>query len=298
MFKNLSTDGLAITGRQGEIIELALSCKFKSMDLNLRDFSEQIESHGLDHARRLIDSAHIGIGQFSLPFAWTEWNDESGFQAEIESLSRVGEHVAAIGCRCCVTTIAAASDELPYHENFERHRGRLGKVAQALAPHDIQLGLEFRAPARLREGRSFEFIHTFDALVKLVESIGHDNVGVVVDTWHCHVGQTDIEEIQSLTAADIAAVYLSDAPAGLNVDEADKIDRLLPGETGTIDCAATLTALAELGYGGPVSVRCSRTGLTSISRDKLVRLAGQRLDQVWKEAGLMPDGTLAVAAGN
>ena len=49
-------------------------------------------------------------------------------------------------------TIASASDELPYHENFERHRGRLGEVAQALAPHDIRLGLEFLAPARLRGG--------------------------------------------------------------------------------------------------------------------------------------------------
>ena len=298
MFKNLSTDGLAITGRQSEIIELALSFKFKSMDLNLRDFAEQVESHGLDHARRFIDSARIGIGQFSLPIAWTEWNDESGFRAEIENLSRFSEYVAALGCRCCVTTITAASDELPYHENFERHRGRLGKIAQALAPHDIRLGLEFRAPARLRKGRAFEFIHTFDALVKLVESIAHDNVGVVVDTWHYYVGQTDIEEIQNLTAADIVAVYLSDAPAGLNLDEADESDRLLPCETGTIDCAATLTALAELGYGGPVSVRCSRTGLTSVSRDKLVRLAGERLSQVWKDAGLTSDGTLAVAAGN
>jgi sugar phosphate isomerase/epimerase len=197
-----------------------------------------------------------------------------------------------------VTTIAAASDELPYHENFERHRAQLGKVAQALAPHDIQLGLEFRAPARLREGLAFEFIYTFDALVKLAQSIGHDNVGVVIDTWHCHVGQTNIEEIQNLTAADIIAVYLSDAPAGLILDEADESDRLMLGETDTIDCAATLTALAELGFGGPVSIRCSRTGLNSISRDKLVRLAGERIDKVWKEAGLMSDGTLAVATGN
>ena len=63
--KNLSTDGLAISGRQSEAIELALSYQFKSMDLNLVEFSEQVEKHGIDHSRRLIDSARIGIGQFT-----------------------------------------------------------------------------------------------------------------------------------------------------------------------------------------------------------------------------------------
>ena len=43
--------------------------------------------------------------------------------------------------------------------------------------------------------------------------------------------------------------------------------------------------LGQLGFGGPVSIRCSRTGLNSISRDKLVRLAGERIDIVrWNDS--------------
>ena len=105
MFKNLSTDGLAITGRQSEVIELALSYKFNNMDLDLLDFAKQVENHGIEHARRLIDSARIGFGQFSLPISWDDWNDEPGFQAELEKLSQLGEQAAALGCRRCVTTV-------------------------------------------------------------------------------------------------------------------------------------------------------------------------------------------------
>jgi len=294
--KNLSTDGLAISGRQSEAIELALSYQFKSMDLNLVEFSEQVEKHGIDHSRRLIDSARIGIGQFTLPITWTQLEDDPPFASELERLSKYAELAALLGCQHCVTTIAPASDELPYHENFERHRQRLGEIAEVLAPHDVQLGLEFHAPARLRAGRAFEFVHSLDAAVTLAESIPHENVGVVIDAWHCHVAETKIEEIEKLTATDIVSVYLSDTREGLNLDEADEGDRLMPGETGAIDGAAILTALAGIGYAGPVSVRCSRTGLDSLGRHKLAQLAGERLNQIWQEAGLTRDGTLALEA--
>jgi len=296
MFKNLSIDSLAISGRQSEVIELALSFQFKSMDLNIVDFAQQVDSSGIDHARRLIDSAQIRIGQFSVPSAWLAENDETGFNEQLDQITRYGELAAAVGCSRCVTHVMPATDDLPYHENFERHRYRLRQMSDRLAPHEIQLGVGFLAPERLRESRAFQFIHTFDAVVKLAESTGADNIGVVVDTWHMHVGGATLAQVQDLTAADIVSVYLSDAPTGMHLSEVDQSDRLMPGETGAIDCVATLTALAELGFGGPISVRASRTGLDALRRDEIVRLAGERLGQLWKAAGLGADGTLTIGA--
>ena len=84
MFKNLSTDGLGISGRQSEIIELVLSFGFKGIDLDLLDFQRQVATHGLPHARRLLDSARLKIGTFALPLIWDE--DDETYRQGLEKL--------------------------------------------------------------------------------------------------------------------------------------------------------------------------------------------------------------------
>lgn len=293
MFRNLSYNGLAISGRQSELIELALSFQFKGMEFNLPDAVQQVEAFDIAHARRLIDSAGIQLGYFKLPI---QWEDEASFPADLEKLAKWSSVASELGCKRCITSIGPAGDSRPYHENYEFHRKQLGEIGDVLAEHDIRFGIELLAPARLRDGRAFEFIHTFDALFQLVKMIGRDNVGLALDAWHLHVAGTTMEELQQLTAADIVAVFLSDAPSDLNLENADESDRLMPGETGAIDSAALLTTLAEFGFGGPVSVRSSRTGLDGMRRDNIVRLAGERLTQAWNEAGLTPAGTLSMTA--
>ena len=50
MFKNLSTQALGVSGRQGEVIEAALSFGFKGLDLDIEEFSAQVTSSGLAQA--------------------------------------------------------------------------------------------------------------------------------------------------------------------------------------------------------------------------------------------------------
>ena len=125
MFRNLSADGLGISGQQSELIELALSFGFQGIELDMSEFIEEVETYGLPHARRMLDSARIRVGQFLLPIRWDEWEeDEAKFKDELEKMGKIGELAASLGCAHCLTTVRPASDERPYHENFEFHRGR------------------------------------------------------------------------------------------------------------------------------------------------------------------------------
>jgi len=125
MFRNLSADGLGISGQQSELIELALSFGFQGIELDMSEFIEEVETYGLPHARRMLDSARIRVGQFLLPIRWDEWEeDEAKFKDELEKLGKIGELAASLGCAHCLTMVRPASDERPYHENFEFHRGR------------------------------------------------------------------------------------------------------------------------------------------------------------------------------
>jgi sugar phosphate isomerase/epimerase len=293
MFKNLSTDGVGVSGRQSEIIELALSFGFKGIDLDLLDFQEQVKTHGLAHARRLLDSARLKIGTFRLPLVWDD-SDET-YQKGLRALPELIQLAADIGAKRAVTTIAPANDLRPYHENFEFHRRRLTEIGERLAADGIRLGVEFVASAHARKNRAFQFIHTFDAVVTLVNMIRSASVGAVIDAWQILATGNKFDEIRKLTAERIVAVSLSDAPADADPVTLSERDRLLPGETGTIDSAALLTMLAEIGFEGPVSPRAHRDRLAGLRRDQIVKLAGERVDQAWKAANLSPAGKLLPA---
>ena len=184
MFKNLSTEGLGVSGRQSEVIELALSFGFKGLDLDLADFAQQVQTHGLAHARRLLVSSRLKMGTFRLPLVWDE-TDEL-YQQGLSGLPERLKLAADLGATRAVTTIAPANDTRPYHENFEFHRRRLSEIGEALAPFKMLLGVEFLAPAELRKDRAYQFIHSLDALATLIGMVRATNVGVVADAWQIH----------------------------------------------------------------------------------------------------------------
>jgi len=289
MFKNLSVRALGVSGGGSEVIELALSFGFRSIDLNLVDFAEQVENHDLSHARRLLDSAKLKLGCFRLP---VDWYDAAAFERDMKKLPKLAELAAELECYRATTTIQPASDERPFHENFEFHRARLSQIGAALSAAGIKLGVDFCTSPALREGKDYEFVHDFETLRTLLATVQGNNVGVAVDLWSLHVAGDGLAELARLTADQIVTVTLSDAKP----DETSEESRLLPGETGVIDSAAALVQLAELGYQGPITPRAHPERFADVSRDATVKLAGEALENVWKTAGLTPRGTLPATA--
>lgn len=120
MFKNLNPSALGVSGHQSEIIELALTYGFAGMDLNVAEFATRVRLKGMPYARRLIDSAKIRIGTFSLPLEWD--TDDESFQKDLKKLPEYADCAAQLGCTRCTAVLAPAGDTRPYHENFEFHR--------------------------------------------------------------------------------------------------------------------------------------------------------------------------------
>ena len=94
MYKNLNARFLGVSGFQSEIIELALSHSFGGIDLDVVDFSDRVQTKGLEYARRFIESAHIKIGCGQLPVAWH--SDDETFQTAPRRLA----HFLVAGPSC------------------------------------------------------------------------------------------------------------------------------------------------------------------------------------------------------
>jgi hypothetical protein len=60
----------------------------------------------------------------------------------------------------------------------------------------------------------------------------------------------------------------------------------MPGDTGAISMAAVLTQAKAAGFDGPVTPWADRSTLVGRGREKIVKLAGDRLEAAWREAGL------------
>lgn len=292
MFKNLNPELLGVSGTASEIVELVLSHNFKGLDLDVVEFAAQAKLSGLAKARRMYDSARLKFTTFRLPVEWHE--DSDRLKVDLAALPAYLQLAQDLGCKRAITAIEPAGDIRPFHENFEYHRRRLTELADVLRPYDITLGIEFFAPASLRQGRAYQFIQSVDQLLMLFKMIAAPNLGVVLDTWHWYLGGGTVEQVQAFDGK-IVAVYLADCNPNVTAANAPESARRLPGKTGVIDCAAILTALAEKGYDGPITPAPNKTNLAGQSRDSIVKAASAALDACWKSAGLNPQGKLVAA---
>jgi sugar phosphate isomerase/epimerase len=283
MFRNLSTFGLPLSGRPSELIELALSFGFDGMDIDLLDLQKQSEAYGVEHARRLQVSARLKSGTFQLPVRLDA--ADADFAADMANLPAFLELAAAAEAPRAVATIAPGSDEHSFKDFFELYRTRLHTIGDLLTPHGIMLGLNVCPEAAARADLANAFIHTFEGLLGLV-AVAHPQIGAVADSWALHVSGEPVEMIAKTPAGRLVEVRLSDAPRSVDAAALSVAERLMPGETGVISAAAVLTAAQAAGFDGPVTPWADRSTLAGRGREKIVRLAGERMEQAWKDAGL------------
>ena len=283
MFRNLSTFGLPLSGRPSELIELALSFGFDGMDIDILDLQKQAEIYGLEHARRLMVSARLKGGSFQLPVRLDGPDRE--YEADLAELPARLELAAAAECPRAVATIAPGSDEHSFKDFFELHRLRLHTIGDLLARHGLKLGLAIRPEAAARAELANPFIHNFEGLLGLV-AVAHERIGAIADAWALHVTGEPAELVAKVPAGRLVEVRLSDAPRGTASEELTTADRLMPGETGVISSAAVLKAAAAMGFDGPATPYAARSTLAGRGREKIVRLAGERMEQAWRDAGM------------
>ena len=284
MFKNLNLAALGISGRQSEVIELTLSHGFKGLDLDLVEFGHQVQASGLPHARRLIDSSRLQIGSVRLSLDWD--CDTAAFDAQLEKLAGEIQLAQQIGCTRAITDIDPASDNKPYHENFELHRRRYGKLAEMLGRQGLKLGLGFLGSARAAERPDLS-VHPNRRRVFAAAQIdqlpqrrrGARPVALAS-------GRRNHRSDPLLSAGKIVTVGLADADPDTTAENADRAIRRLPGTTGVIDAAEVLSLLAAGKYDGPVTALPSPAVFDGQSRERIVKQTAEALDNVWKAAGL------------
>ena len=283
MFKSLNLGAVSLELPFEEGLRLARDHGFAALDL---PHSVLAGSAALSGAalRASYDAAAVRPGGWALSVDFRR--DEEAFRRDLADLPRQAALAGELGAPWCFTWLLPYSDELDYAANMERHAARLRQAARILAEHGCRLGLEFVGPATLRAGRRHPFIHTIAETRELIARIDVPGTGLLLDCWHWYTSHASLADIGTLSKDALVYVHVNDAPPGLEVDAQIDNQRLLPGDSGVIDVAGFLRALAGIGYDGPVVVEPFNAALAALAPEARTAAVAASLARVWVAAGL------------
>jgi len=284
LFKNLNVGALGFRLPFREALEAAKIGGFQGVDLDIDEIEKILDSKSVEDVKRILDQNDLKLGGWGLPVDFRA--DEETYRKDLERLPDYAWISRELGYHRVFTWILPFSDDLPFEENLNRHVQRLRPVAEILEDHHCHLGLEFVAPKTSRISHKYEFIYTMEGILRLCEAIGTRNLGLLLDSWHWYTSHGSLSQLMRLKGEQVIYVHINDAPAGIPVDEQIDNVRCLPGETGVIDLVGFLKALEGIGYDGPVTPEPFLKKLKDMTPSKAVKIVGESLDRVWRDAGL------------
>ena len=233
-----------------EALEIASKTGYDGLEFSIQEVADLIDKDGSNAVRKMFCEAHLWPAGWGLPVDWR--GPEERWREGLRALPRFASASQQLGCSRTSTWITPGSNDRTLEENRAFHIQRFKPISEILAEHDCRLGLEFVGPKTSRDAFKYPFIYTLDAMMDMAREIG-PNVGLLLDCWHWHTSGGSVKDILKLQPKDIVYVHVSDAPAGVSMDEYLDHRRCLPGATGVIDLPGFLNALNTIGYDGPIT---------------------------------------------
>lgn len=267
MTMDLAPDRIGVEADFPQVVDLAYRYGFGSVapdagylaarsDAELKQLLDDLEDKGLV------------FGAAGLPVDFRQ--DDATFRNDMDALPDVAAALERAGVTRVGTWIMPMHAALTYEANLTQHAERLREIATVLGDHGLRLGLEYVGTKTLRESQPHPFVYTMAQTKELIEEIGKDNVGFVLDSWHWHMAGETEADLLTLQDEDVVAADLNDAPGGIPDDEQQDSVRELPLATGVIEAGVFLNALQQIGYTGPVRAEPFSARLNALPDEEAV----------------------------
>ena len=235
--------------------------------LNLNGFNGSPWLGGPENLGGWIDAAAAAGFAFFAPdcpaiAAWLEAG---------RTLPQLAARFRDAGTGCAVVTVAALLDGSAQQAQGLRFAAR---AADALGAAMVQVNVAAPTPAAQRAALeqacatlagtglklAIEYmpttpLATLADTLALVDAVGTDHAGALIDIWHHAHDPRGWETLATIPLAAIAYAEFDDARPAAGADLAAEMlhRRTLPGQ-GTLDCARFAGLLAARGYTGMISV--------------------------------------------
>lgn len=230
-------------------IRAAAAAGYDLVELRSNKLYTYLENHTVDDLKAFL--AETGIGVLSInTLEHITWRSEEDYAAIKVECAKLCEISAAIGCPY-VLSVPGALRQGPKtdEETIEESVRVLNELADIAEPYGIKIGFEFLGEA----GNS---VTTLDLGSKIVDLVGRESVGNVIDTYHFYAGSSSFDALEDLDPSKLFIFHINDAE-DLPKDQLNDSKRLYPG-LGVLPIAEMKATLDKIGYDGPVSVEIFR----------------------------------------
>ena len=258
-----------------ELLEFAIKYEFNSISPLIEDLLQLNESDRKAYLSKMRKNK-ITFDSAGLPIEFR--TSELKFREGFELLKNNIEKIVSLNISSFVTWIMPTHKTLTYTKNFEQHRSRLNKIATLLENSGFKLGLEYVGPKTLMARDKYPFLHSISGLKELIEAIGKNNIGYLLDSFHTYCAEDDLADLDFLNGDDIISVQLNDGVLGRTAEMQMDLERELPGDTEIIDLKTFINFIRSKGYDGPVSVEPFNEDLNKMEvNEKLQRVRASLL---------------------
>jgi len=227
-------------------IEVAAKAGYAGIELWHDDIDTHISSGGtVDDVRKCVDDHGLKVPTTIHIHGWFQPAGEV-HTAAMDTAKRKLEQAAAVGAPHAVAG--------PPHGQADRKLGK--KHYREL----LELGAQFGVRPAFEYLGFIEDLKTIDDAIEIIEGCGHPAACIVLDPFHCYVGEGGPEAIAKLTADQVAVSHFNDAPADPPPNRQRDPDRVMPGD-GAIDLHRYCALLKQINYTGFVSLELFRPAL-------------------------------------
>jgi 2-keto-myo-inositol isomerase len=230
-------------------IRAAAAAGYDLVELRSNKLYKYLEQKSVEDLKQLLAETKIGVLSINTleHITWRSDDDYAGIKDECVKLCEIS---AAIGCPYVLSVPGALrqgpkTDDETIAESV-RVLNELADIAEAFG---VKIGFEFLGEA----GNS---VQTLDLGSRIINEVGRDSVGNVIDTYHFYCGGSSYEAIDRLDPAKLFIFHVNDAE-DLPKSELNDSKRLYPGE-GILPIAEIKSHLDGIGYDGPASVEIFR----------------------------------------
>lgn len=280
MYRALGPGHIGVKVPFVEAAKLATKYGFQGISVGMAD----VEALGVGELRRTLVANKLLPAFCGLPVTFIK--DEATFEEGMARLPAFAKAMADAGCQRCITWFPSWHDTLSYEDNFRQMSARLRRICEVLTAQGVRFGIEFVGPKTLRAGKAHEYIHTIDGTLTLIEAVGSDNLGFLLDAFHWYTSEATATDLAKLSDKLVVAVHVNDAMPGRSPAEQIDGQRDMPCKTGVIDLRTFMRSLASMCYTGPVIVEPFCAWVRVLPPDEAVAATAQALDKLWEVAGL------------
>lgn len=194
--------------------------------------------------------------------------DYAEVKAECETLSKIA---GEIGCPYIVVVPGLLPENGTNEQVIEESVCVLNELADISESYGVSLAFEFL-------GQTDCSVQTLDLCNEIVEKVGRDSIGNVIDTFHFYAGNSTFEAIDAMRPEKLFIFHINDAE-DLPKEQLTDAHRLYPG-TGILPIAEMKEHFDKIGYNRMVSIEIFRPEYWNQDPFEVARKAKAATEQV------------------